>query len=111
MSRVVALFPLFSFLKRFQDGFRAWGMTNGTCENELPAKTHGTSLTQTPDHYNFKKYLSIIFFFGGHCAAGDLFAWLKQVWEQLILAKNSCDCPAGADSSVPTKDKSELELL
>lgn len=40
----------FLIFKRFQDHFRTWGMTNGTCENELPAKTHGTSFTQTPNY-------------------------------------------------------------
>lgn len=36
---------------------------------------------------------------------------LHQVWKQLILAKNSCYCPVGADSCVHTKHESEFELL
>lgn len=57
----------------------------------------------------FKLFINL--FLRGHCAAGDLFAWLKQVWKQLILAKNSSYCPGGADSSVHTKHESEFELL
>lgn len=59
------------------------------------------------------KYFKIFtnFFSRERCAAGDLFAWLKQVWKQLILAKNSCYCPVFADSSAPTKHESEFELF
>lgn len=97
-------FPLSHFLRGFKIvlELKVWQM----------GLVRMSFLPKPMEHHSHKllitKTLKIIypFIFGR-----TLFAWLKQVWKQLILAKESCYCPAGADSSVHTDHKSELELL